>query len=384
MKTYTGPIPSDQELDKMLDLVKRDVFLGSNAAFLGSLLCSHNLHWDKEGNICPDTACTDGLNIWWHTNDFMRCSKEEKNATLLHELWHTGLLHFLRQGTRCPDVWNVACDYRINNNLIRDGHKLPNNGFWLFDLSLDSNGIMAEEDIYDLLMKKALPMPQKPMNDLRGSPDPSKQAEQLAAAVRAVQAAELANQAGKLPGNLREILNLFLQPKIDWRIELQRWMTELLPTSDYTWKKPNRRYPDIYLPSVEEQEGRLEHLVYFQDVSGSISKDHLTRFNSEVKFIHEQLKPKKLTLVQFDVVIQSVHEFTEDQPFENIERSGGGGTSLVPVHAWIETNKPKAAVIFSDMYCDPMQPLTTGIPIIWGVVNNRKVKPAFGKLIHVD
>lgn len=375
---------NQQELDKALEQVKKDVFLGNNAAFLGSLLCSHEFLWDHTGET-TQTACTDSVRIWWSVLDFERCSKDERNATLLHELWHTGLLHGPRRGSRCPDIWNVACDYRINNNLIRDGHKLPKNGYWVFDLSLDDKGIMAEEEIYELLMKNALPMPQQPMNDMKGSSNNQsgqQHNQSIAAVVRALQAAEISGQAGKLPGNLREIIKGVLQPKIPWRTVLMQWMTDLLD-EDYTWRLPNRRYRHMYLPSREEDDGRLEHLVYFQDTSGSISKKDLERFNSEVKYVQETLQPKKLTLVQFDTVIQYTREFSEGELFEEITMHGGGGTSLEPVREWIEKNQPTAAIVFSDLDCAPMQNLTRPVPVIWAAIRNKSAHVPFGQLIHI-
>lgn len=384
---YTGTIPEEHELNRMLENVKKDVFMRTDAAFLGSLLCSHEFHWDFDESI-TDTACTDGLNIWWSVYDFMRCSPGERRSTLLHELWHTGFLYFLRQGSRCPDVWNMAADIRINNNLIYDGQEVPKNGWWVFDPAFDKKGIMPEEDIYDILMKNPHMKPQNFKMDVRPPKDGNSaqtNAKVLSAVIRAVQAAEMSNQAGHLPGNLKELLNKFLEPKINWRQVLYEWMTELLDEDDYTWERPNRRYQShgLYLPSIEEPEGRLEHLVFIEDVSGSISKKDHIRFNSEVKYVKEVLKPRKLTLLQFDTRIAYEKVFEEDEPFERIEIHGGGGTSLVPVRKWIEKNQPTAAIIFSDLWCDPMKPLTNAIPIIWATVNNLGATVPFGTLIHI-
>lgn len=375
--------PTVAEFDRILDLTKKNVFLGTNAAFMGSLLCGHDFQWDFENKV-TNTACTDGLTIWWSVKDFLRCDQLEKDATLVHEILHTGFLHFLRRGSRDPGVWYTACDYRINNYLIQNGYKLPNNGYWLFNLDLDKNGIMPEEEIYEWLQKH--PRPPCPKCCAKPGSEhqtPQQLANQLAATVRAVQAAEQAGQAGNLPGGLKEHLNKFLEPKIPWRSVLNRWMTDLIDTEDYTWHRPNRRYEDLYLPSLEQEEGRLEHLAYFEDVSGSITRpDHVT-FNSEVKYIQEVLKPKKLTLIQFDVTITNVRVFVEDEPFEDIELFGGGGTSLEPVWEWIEENKPQAAIIFSDLECAPMRPLTKDIPVIWAAIRNKTATVPFGTLIHL-
>lgn len=371
-------VPTELELNKMLDLVKTNVFLGSNAAFLGSILCSVEFKWDLEK---PDIVWTDGINMGWGPKDFLRCSPKERTSTLLHELWHVALMHGIRQGNRDPKVWNIACDYRINNNLRADKYEVPNN--WVVDPKLDRNGILSEEEIYDLLMQNAIPMPVQAMPDLKPQENPDPNAI-LSTVVRAAQAAKLAGQAGTLPGSIQELLTKFLEPVIPWRNVLAKWMTELMDTDEYTWRRRNRRYEHIYMPGTDQEEGKLQHLVYFLDVSGSITEEDCIRFNSEVKFVQETINPEKLTLVQFDTRITHTQVFTSDEPFEDIQIVGGGGTSLVPVRNWIEEKMPTAAIIFSDLECPPMSPLTKNIPIIWAVIRNKNVKVPFGTLIHIE
>jgi predicted metal-dependent peptidase len=369
---------SNPDLDKMLDKVKAELFLGTNAAFLGSIMCSVEFLWDE---TFP-TAWTDYLRIGWNPHWFLSTSHEKRKGLLLHELWHIARLHQLRRGTRDPKMWNIGCDYRINNDLITSRQPIPDGG--CVAPQIDDNGILSEEEIYDLLMQNSIPVPADPMEDLRDGEQNGSgtaHAQMIATVVRAVQAAEMAKMAGELPGDIKQMLNTFLEPVVPWRTVLQQWMTELLD-EDFTWKKRNRRY-DIYMPSREEDEGRLEHLVYFQDTSGSITEKDMLRFNSEVKYVQEVLKPKKLTLIQFDTMIQFVREFIQDELFEDVEFHGGGGTCLVPVRAWIEEYKPTAAIIFSDLECSPMKPLTQKIPVIWAVIRNRNIPVHFGKVIHI-
>ena len=107
------------------------------------------------------------------------------------------------------------------------------------------------------------------------------------------------------------------------------------------------------------------------------------RFNSEVKYIQEVLKPQRLTLVQFDTCIQDVKEFKEEDPFDEIKIIGRGGTSFEPVRKHMLEHHPTAAIVFSDMWCEPMQPLDEEIPIIWVAIDNRTATIPFGKLIHI-
>jgi predicted metal-dependent peptidase len=152
---------------------------------------------------------------------------------------------------------------------------------------------------------------------------------------------------------------------------------------DYTWARPNRRHCDIYLPSRFTDDGRLAHLIYYFDTSGSTSNADITRFNSEVKYIQETLKPAKLTVVQFDTCIQHERVFLEGDDFSEIVVYGRGGTSLVPVREHILKHEPTAAVIFSDLECNPMAPLGIEVPVIWAVVGRGGHTPTFGRVIHI-
>lgn len=382
-------LPTDEELQKQFEQIVKEIFLATNAAFLGSMFCSLEFKWDRGQMI--DSVGTNGKTIWWGVRDFLFVCKNKKQriSTLIHELWHPARLHHLRRGNRCHDVWNVACDYRINNDMRADGYEIPDN--WVVDPALDANGILCEEEIYDLLIKGSLPMPKSGSGlkqDLMdpGEIDGNTATQMVASVVRSLQAAKHSGQAGKLPGDLQEILNSFLEPKIPWRTVLHQWCSDLLDDTAYTWRRPSRRYQphNIYLPSSDLEEGRLEHLVFAEDVSGSIGTEDSRRFNSEIKYIWDTMKPKKMTVLQFDTKIQKITVYNEGDEFEQVEIVGRGGTSLDCVRTWLEENKPIAAIIFSDMECSPMEPLSFDIPIIWAVIRHTIKHAAFGKVIHVE
>src|SRR5690606_36181796 len=102
----------------------------------------------------------------------------------------------------------------------------------------------------------------------------------------------------------------------------------------------DRRYFDVYLPGEVEDEGRLEHLIYYLDVSGSVTDAQAMRFNSEVKYIKDTFNPKKLTLAQFDTRITWERTFLEDDPFDEIVIIGRGGTHLEPVRQHMIKHRP--------------------------------------------
>lgn len=373
-----------QNLNLMLDKVKSQIFLGKNAAFFGSLLCSLEFIWSED---VVSTAATDGVSIWWNPHFFLSKPPEVNKTILMHELWHVAKLHLLRQGTRDPEIFNYACDIRINNDLENEGYSFETEENCWKDHSFDVNGIMVEEDIYDELIKNNVKPPpkaawgnQEGKGDMLPS-DPNHKQVAVANVVKAVQQAKLSGNPGSIPGGIEKLLSKFLDPIIPWESLLMRFFTDML-NEEYTWRRPSRRSQEVYLPTRFTDDGRLEHLMYFLDVSGSVSDADVLRFNSEVKYIQETLNPERLTLVQFDTVIQDVTEFTADQPFEAIKVIGRGGTCLECVKDYIEEHKPTAAIIFSDLYCDPMKKLKWDIPLLWAVIGSG-ITPTTGKTIHI-
>lgn len=377
---------TEQEVEYALDACKSKAFLGNNAAFLGSLLCSMQIIWESQDN---PTAKTNGLKLWWNKEWFISLPKESRVTVLVHELWHIGRMHFARVGNRDMQVWNYATDIRINNDLKAAGYSFVGLEWAWMNPDFDKNGPMVEEDIYDLLIQQGNRPPQQPGDgDLFGLPEGSDSAEAASAqvklveaVVRAVQAAERANQAGNIPGGTKDMIKQFLTPIIPWEAELMQFFTDLGEIR-YTWARPSRRFSDDYRQSTEHDSDRLEHLIYYLDVSGSISAKDRLRFNSEVKYIKEVLNPRLLTLVQFDTEIQHEQVFEESDPFDEVVDVAGGGTCLICVHDHIEKHQPTAAVIFSDMHVSPMQPLRSGTPVIW-VRNGNGHVPSFGKVINI-
>lgn len=381
MTAYT-PIEEGSEidlrqLDRELDKVKSKVFLGRHAAFLGSLMSSLEFVWTYE----VKTAATDGVKFYWNPNDFLALPPEERCATIEHELWHCARLHMQRRGSRDPKIWNIACDIRINRDLRIEGYTLPV-PMWIQEHRECPTEV--EEEIYDFLYQNAVKLP--PGNSdghmVPGDPkDGNGTHKAVNNVVKAITQAKIAG-AGNLPGGIEEVVSQFLAPVVPWETHFQAFFNDLLD-EDYSWKRPNRRYSDMYLPSRYTDDGRLEHLLYAWDVSGSITQSDEVRFNSEVKYIWDTYQPRKLTLVQFDTRITSVQEFEEGDEFRDIKIKGRGGTNLAPLRDYIIQHEPTAAVIFSDLECAPMQPLPFEVPTIWVAVRNKKAQVHFGQLIHI-
>ena len=377
-ENYPKDFPLDYSLlDRMMDKLKAKVFIGKNSAFYGALMCSVNFVWAE--NIM--TAQTSGLSISWNPYFFLALDEQSRVTVLLHELKHIANLHVIRRGNREWDTWNRATDYVVNGELYQDGYYMD--GFPYIMDPIRFAGMGAEE-IYDILINENQGANNAPMPDwLRDlfeemSIDPHTIINTVVAAHTA------AEMAGQGEGNIEQMLKRFLQPKLPWTSLLYRWFNEK-SVQDYSWRKPNRRYSDMYLPSlVEDDTGGLDHIIQFQDVSGSIRDVDIIRFNSEAKYMKDTFNPKKMTLVQFDWAIRDITEILEHDDFDEIKITGRGGTNLVPVREMIINENPTAAIIFTDLLVTPMEPLPPSCrtEILWVVASTGKVGP-FGETINI-
>lgn len=363
-----------QHLQHELDRCKAAVFRKGNSAFLGPLLCSMEIIWDA--NV--ETACTDGISIWWNPHWFLSLSPITRVTVLVHEVWHPAGLHHIRKGTRDPKIWNYACDLWINNDLERQNYSFEGIEWCWKD---QQYGTMAEEEIYDILIANSIEPPPSSFGEDDMKEPTEAQIQQVVSNVStAIHQATLAG--GTVPSRTRETLGKFLEPKVEWEKALQDFCNDLLE-EDYSWRIPSRRSQEVYLPSRVYEDGKLEHLIYYLDVSGSCSNQDVLRFNSEVKYIKDTFNPLKLTIVQFTTEICHEQEFLESDPFDTVVRYGSGGTHLECVRQHMMLNRPTAAIIFSDLGCPIMQPLDFEVPTIWVAIRAAGKSVPFGKLIHI-
>lgn len=396
-----GPRPVTDEADfdfvqlnYELGIVKTAAFTNSSSAFLGPLMCGMDFVWTFD----VETAATDGVRIFWNPKDFQELDLEMRKSTLLHELWHPAKLHFLRQGDRDGNDWNIACDIDINNDLKADGYKIEQ-PFFIYDPKYRG---WAVEAIYNDIHKEDQCAPwgsgQDPGDGAPGSKQqlpgkggtsgkdmvtnlsPADTQRAINNVVQAIHAADAAKKPGDVPGSVREIVKKFLAPRVPWDIVLDRFLEEKC-SDDYTYRRPNRRFSDVYMPSLDS-DGRLSHLIFYEDVSGSVGPKESIRINSEIKHIKDKFNPELLTIVQFDTRITKEITFTENDPFEEIELIGRGGTCLKEVREHMMKHRPTAAVVLSDLYVDPMEP-GPDCPVLWIAIENRGAKVNFGQLIHI-
>ena len=168
------------------------------------------------------------------------------------------------------------------------------------------------------------------------------------------EAAAQAKQKGQLSAFLNTLVEGLLESKVDWRSQLLKYISSMLPFN-YTWSRPSRRSTSVgfYLPSAIKE--NLEVVVHI-DSSGSIGKETLVEFLSEIRGILTGFQGVQMTLLICDCALQQVYELTPDNvpELESLPIGGRGGTSHEPVVDWVLEHKPQSRILISltDGYSD--------------------------------
>lgn len=360
-----------KKFNKQLSATKLRVATYKRAGFFINVL--YNLRTMADTSV--PTAGTDGLRIVINPDFFDRLSVEERMFLLLHETLHVCLKHTQRKQGRDHRLWNVAADYVINLSLENYGLKTPSGG--LIDHKYAG---MTSEAVYEQLVREG--NQQEPDYDdlMPPSPDQSQEIDDV------LKRAETASRMGghsleDLPAELRQHIQEMNEPKLNWRVILQRFMYET-SRDDYSFRKPNRKFfPKYYLPSLHSE--GLSRVDFIVDTSGSIDDEQFNQFISEVDKVLKQFMPKSIGFTQFDTQYHGTQMIDRFSDVTKLEFRGGGGTCIRSTMEAVKDFPTKCLIVFTDgwMNTDFIDP---GIPTVWAVYGGCDFKPPFGKVIHFD
>lgn len=375
------------DAEKALSKAKVGIMMKENTAFISSVMMSLSFHWDQ--NI--PTACTNGLEIRINPAFFEKLPPKQRVFLLLHETWHVAFQHIPRcfDFSYDPEKWNYATDYAINIMLVDEGHEFIEGGL----LDSQFRGMSADE-IYKLLPEP----PQMPQNILAGDMqqpggNPSddqnsgsqptmdeikvKTQEVLA---RATMQADMAQQAGSVPADIRRAVEEARNPKLPWNVVLEQYMSERIQ-DEYSWNKRNRRFSHVYLPGMDS-EGMGEIRCYL-DASGSVSQKELDLQVAEMKYIKEVSNPSLMALHAFSTVLGREQRFERDEEIE-FDVDAGGGTCVRPIMADLAAHPDtEVAVIFTDGYFSMPDTSHLTCDLVWVIVNNESWTTDTGRVIHM-
>lgn len=382
---------SNNDYYNKLSQAKVRVLEYKNTHFFFGLLCRLQHVMDPK---FKHIAGTDGVSVTYNPEKFFKYNLEQQAFIATHEVLHVALCHAIRKGDRDHETFNIAADYYINNTLKDAGFTM------IPDIYVGRFNGMHTEEIYNILIqeKKEGKSPStdtgKP-NALDGDLDyqdnnaqsnsSGKTADEIAQEVNQVIAsvameAELAGEAGSIPGEIARYLAELRKPQVLWKPLLLRYLTEV-NKSDYSWKKTNRRYlpHDLFMPSLHKE--TLACLDFAIDVSGSISPKQFVQFVSEVDHVFRTLNPHTLNVMQFDHVLCGFDTVRQVADVANIKFKGGGGTTPQVALTKTQETGAKAIIMLTDGYFNTSDIQDPGKPVIWVVYDNPSFEPPFGVVV---
>mgnify|MGYP003688519299 FL=1 len=341
------------------------------------------------------TMATDGKSIFYNADFTDALSEPELDGVKVHEAYHRILKHHLRMGKRDAELWNIACDYAINPIIIQSGLVLPEGA--LIDAKFKG---MSAEKIYDLLKQDqgddgngggggGQPQPQAWGNvedqggDMSEDQIKSEEATINAQVVMAVNS--MKTEAGKLPANIKEIIDEMKRSQIDWKDVLRRFVGGDQPEG-YSYRRPNRRqwYLNEVVTPVSNKIG-CGDIVVGIDTSGSVSSIELSHFLGELNAIAESSGAESVTIITCDYDVQDVVRYEKGDQIEDIVCKGRGGTRVMPVFDYIAENNINVDnfIYFTDMGISDYPDHDVGYPILWVSSDMRGEEAPIGETTYL-
>lgn len=341
------------------------------------------------------TACTDGFNVEYGEDFIKTLTEPELRFAILHETMHKALRHLSTwQGLwrENPQLANMACDYVINLMIMDSDAEegfvtLPKMA--LYDTKY--RGMDAGE-VYRLLKQNPPPSDACQTFDQH---DWEKQEEldKAQAKAREEQVESAIRQggvlAGKMSGGIDRMVRESLEPEVRWEDELREYVMSLCKGRDIsTWRRPNRRALDRgdYLPSMYSE--TLGRIVVGTDTSGSINGPVLSKFIAETVSLATILNPELIDLLYWDSRVAAHEKYSQyeyAQMRESTKPKGGGGTDPMCVSNYLlqERIQPECVIMLTDGYV-PNWGRGWTCPVVWCIVNNKRVVPTVGKAIYIN
>ena len=287
---------------------------------------------------------------------------------MAHEILHAGLCHSSRRQGREPYLWNVACDFVINDWLVTMGVGHPPDAGLLYDEELRG---WPAEDIYlrlagDLRIRRRLSTLRGNACDmLDDTPDAFFTDREAFCRQALLQGLDYhqASGRGTLPSGLVEAIRTLNQPPIPWQAQLAEWIQEHFPLPERrrTFARPSRRQsatPDMPRPRFVEPEGlRATHTFgVVIDTSGSMARDHLGKALGAIVSYSQAQAVRSVRLVYCDAVPYDEGYVPIESLGERVTVRGRGGTQLQPAIDLLQSRPdfPKGSpiLIITDGFCE--------------------------------
>ena len=294
---------------------------------------------------------------------------EEIRFVMAHEFLHAALRHDARQEWRDAYLWNIACDYVINQWLTEMGVGERPNGL-LYDEQFKG---MNAEAVYDRIVtdlrtyRKLATLRGVGLGDILSGQHSTSADVDLDSFYRRALAQGLSYHQeqgrGYLPEGLIEEIRALSHPPIPWDVELARWFDEQFTPIEImrSYARPSRRQsstPTIPRPnwviSQAAMDGRTFGVVL--DTSGSMERVLLATALGAIASYSATRDVPAVRVIFCDAEAYDAGYMRPEDIAGTVKIKGRGGTILQPGIDLLDKAEdfPKEApiLIITDGFCD--------------------------------
>jgi len=388
--------------------------------YLGSYL-EMDEEEDLEGPIG-----TDHKKLYFNPDYIKGLEGSKVEACIAHGILHTVLGHQWRRGGRLKETWDCATDLATNWTLTRSGFNIPGES----ELDTDYEDKSAEE-IYSILRLEGengqetsseedsgkiiesgegtgggkmdkLEIEDEELIDINSMDDHSSwteasddtdiDPEQISEEWkrRVAESSTFAREEGNMPKALERIVEEILEPTLDWRRILRRYILQHA-REDYDWMRPDRRLLQygVYYPSPNTE---MLDIAIGVDTSGSIKDEDIEDFLSEMKGILESADTYRARLLACDAELHSEITVSREEGLdvksliEDFSESlkGRGGTKYSPVFEALEDDRIQVLIYLTDGRCRE-EIDRPNFDVIWAITQEGTTEHLdFGKVVRLE
>ena len=329
-----------------------------NQPFLGTIAAKLKLI--KNDDI--EAFVSDGIQLEYNDDFINESSLQELEFIFANGAMHASMAYENRQNNRSNWLWQLSCDYAINDMLIQSGMQRPYQAHY----SERFTNMYVEEIYAELkadIIRDAEELPENEgtdnaeQNESESSSEPKESCQKESTQIeldeqlfKEFASAVLENyeKKGELPQTLERFFTLHAQTKVDWRGELRNAL-DRFAKDDYVSMPPNKKFlsQGIYLPSLHSETFNLAIAI---DSSASIDEILLEEFLSEVNSLMLSIPKYKIDLLVCDDKLRIHREFLSGESLD-VELMGGGATDFRPVFAFVDAElyDTKLLLYFTDL-----------------------------------
>lgn len=317
---------------------------------------------------------------------------KELSGVICHEILHLAYQHLARLGNRDPQLFNIAGDIKVNEEIVFNGDKfrLPKeaiipygNSVTIGDIKINNIDEKSSEEIYDEVIRRTKKQDFVAMDSfVRHNIDSDEERKIIKDWQEKINIANETNKfAGNIPAGVLRELEKMNTPKLSWQ-QLIRQRLKLISIHK-SWNKPNKRMLPWYFAGRSRTKG-LSCAVCI-DTSGSMGDEELSQILAEIWGMSQQFKEIKFYIMCCDTELTEPFILTTRTKnlLKKIKLEGGGGTSFKPVFNWIkkESLNLDCLIYFTDLYGD--FPEEKPMYNTYWVTQTDNIEVPFGRIIKL-